>query len=197
MEKSFSEKAAAAGIETKTIKFNPDERDFRGHLLKLWDYKPDAYLVLTFQPTFEILLKRIHETGTKAIVTAVEGFNYLDNLKGYDGYFYVEGDQMTDSFKEKYLAETGNPAIGYNGNGYDEMDLIIYAYETAGAKLGRKPTTAEAADVLRTLKNYPGAIGSLTMGANRVIESPAVLKYIENGKADVVTIDELKKKLER
>jgi len=86
---------------------------------------------------------------------------------------------------------------GFSAITYDMLDLVIYAYETAGARLGRKPTTAEAADVLRAIKNYPGAIGPLTMGPNRIIQSPAVLKYIENGKARPIAVEELKGKLKK
>jgi ABC-type branched-subunit amino acid transport system substrate-binding protein len=194
---AFANRARRLGMETKELYFNPGEIDFRGHLLKFHDFNPDAYMLITLNPEFEILLSRIKQSGFKGIVTSIEGFTYLDKLDKYSGYFFVEGNQPTDEFKKRYLAEAGKATAGYVGNGYDMMDLVIYAYETAGAKLHRKPTTAEAAEVLRHLKDYPGAIGPLTMGSNRVIQSQAVLKYIENGKAVPVTIEELKKKLQK
>jgi len=41
------------------------------------------------------------------------------------------------------------------------------------------------------LKDYPGAVGALTMGADRRVISPAVLKKVVGGKAKVVSIEEL------
>ncbi len=195
MEKEFAATAATLGLQTQTVKFNPGEIDFRGHLLKVREFEPEAYLVLTFQPEFEILYRRIKEEAPRALITAVEGFVYLDDLTPYEGNFFVDGNNPTAAFRKKYQAETGKPYTGFIGNGYDMVDLVIYAYETAGARLGRKPTTEEAAEVLRNLKDYPGAIGALTMGENRVIESPATLKYIENGAAKIVTLEELKQRL--
>jgi ABC-type branched-subunit amino acid transport system substrate-binding protein len=197
MDREFTAYAPTVGIATQTIKFNPDEIDFRGHLLKFYDFKPDAYLLLTADPSFEIIIRRIRELDKQTVITAVEGFTYLDDISAYNGYFYVAGNQPTQEFESKFKAEMNRKALGtagFSGVTYDMLDLVIYAYETAGAKLGCKPTTAEAAEVLRNLKDYPGAIGNLTMGPNRVIQSPAVLKYIENGKATPVTIEELKKK---
>ena len=185
----------ALGIEARTIRFPLEERDFRGYLLRFYDFNPDAYIVQTFEPDFQIIIHRIRELNKTVPITCIEGYTYLDDLSPYKGSFFIAGNQATDDFTRRFVRETGKTKVGFAGNAYDALDLIIHAYETAGAKLHRKPTTAEAADVLRNLKDYPGAIGSLTMGPNRVIQSPAVLKYIENGKAVPVTIEELKKKL--
>jgi branched-chain amino acid transport system substrate-binding protein len=197
MEKNFSEDAPKVGIKTRTIKFIPGERDFRSVLLKFSDFHPDAYLILAGDPEFQIIIRRIREIDKKTPITAVEGFSYLGDLSEYNGSFFVAGNQATEEFRKKFLVEAGSKGIGFSGNTYDMLDLVIHAYETAGAKLGRKPTTAEASEVLYSLKDYPGAIGLLTMGSNRVIQSPAVLKYIQNGKADIISIEELKNKLGR
>ena len=195
MEKAFSEEALVLGLECQTLKFNPGERDFRTHLLKLREFNPEAYVVLSLQPEFEIVVNRIRETDPDKILTAVEGFTYLKDMTPFNGCFLVEGNYPTDEFKKQFLTWKGSMPVGFVGNGYDMVDFTIYAYETAGARLGRKPTTSEAAEVLSGVKDYPSAVGSVSMDEKGVVVSPAVLKIIENGQAKVVELGELKSRL--
>jgi len=195
MNNEITARAAELGIAVKTINYNPDEIDFRAHIMKFYGYHPDIYVILGFEPGFEIIIRRIRETGYKGPITSVEGYCFADDLRAYNGSFFVEGNQPTEEYKNKFLSYYKRPALGYSGLGYDMMALTISCYEKAGKKLGRKPTTIEAAAELSAMKEFYGATGSLSFASNRVIQSPAVLEYIEDGKITHVTLDELKKKL--
>lgn len=185
-------KLKSFGIDYKTVMYNPDERDFRAHVLKFYDYAPDLWVVLGFNPGFEIAIRRIKESGSQAPITAVEGYSYAENLSLYNGAFFVEGNMHTPEFSKRFQAYKGKEAEGYNALGYEMMALTIQAYEAAGQKLGRVPTTTEAAQELSKMYNHAGAMGTLSL-KDRIFQAPAVLKFIKNGKAEPISLEELVK----
>jgi ABC-type branched-subunit amino acid transport system substrate-binding protein len=197
MERELKEIAPQMGMTLDVVRTNPDELDMRSVVLKLKQGHPQAYVSIVIMPAFEILAKAVRQIDPDAIFTAIEGFSYLSDLKPYNGSFYVAGNEATTDFAARFEAARGKPAIAFAANAYDIADLTINAYETLGKRLGRKPTTTEVATELYGLKDYSGAIGTLTMGASRIVKSPAVLKCIADGKAQLITLEELKAQLKR
>jgi ABC-type branched-subunit amino acid transport system substrate-binding protein len=197
MEREIKELAPQYGISVEAIRTNPGETDFRTVVLKLKQKHPQAYVSLVLPPAFQNYYTAARQLDPDAIFTAVEGFSYVSDASPYEGCFYVAGNEATPEFAQKFTSATGKPAITFCGNAYDMIDMVINATEHAGAKLGHKPTSAEIAGELYTLRDYPGAVGNLTMGPNRVVQSPAVLKTIKNGKAQLTDFAEIQKSLRR
>jgi ABC-type branched-subunit amino acid transport system substrate-binding protein len=182
----------AKGIDVTATYFNPGERDFRAHLLKIREFDPEAFVVLAFQPEFEICVRRIQESNPSAVITTVEGYGYLSDLKPYEGRFYAEGNYPSADFVQHYLAATQEHPVGYVALGYDMANLIIAAYEDAGERLGRVPNTRELAFQLKNIDLNRSVFDGLRMSPAGVIEAPAVLKVIKNGRSQDVTLESFK-----
>ena len=133
-------------------------------------------------PELEILTKQIREAGIKTPVTTMEAFEFSDQLSLFEGMWYVNGADPTQWFIDLYTNKYGQgPKFGA-ANAYDVLNLIVKATELAGD--GKtKPTRTEIRNALANIPEFDGALGThLTIDANGVVDSKAVVRIIKDGK---------------
>lgn len=175
------------GTDIKVVyegKFNFGEKDFKTLLTKAKEENPDIYLFLSFSPEIEAITKQARELGITKI-TSIESFEMSEEPELFEGLWYVNVADSTEEFNKLFNAKYGkNPGLAA-ANGYDEFNLIVMAYENAGKNLGanEKPTTKQVSDELLKIKNYKGALGTLNVLPDRIIDSKAVVRMIKDGKA--------------
>ncbi len=162
--------------------FRNDEKDFRTIIARAKQTEPEIYVVLAMTPSLEILAKQMKEAGIKTPLTSMESFDVTQEPALFEGYWYVSAAVPTNSFTGAYEAKykTGPPVTA--ANGYDIFNLIVYGVEKAGVTSSQKPSTEKISRALRNIKNYPGALGSLTIREDGVVLSRASVKMIKNGK---------------
>lgn len=164
-----------------TEKFNTGTTDFRSAILKVKNLGADIYVLEATSPELEILTKQLREAGINSPVTTMEAFEFSDQLSLFEGMWYINAADPSQSFVDSYEQKYGSfPKFGA-GNGYDVVNMIVKATETAGN--GKTiPTRAEINDSLSKMKSFDGVMGqNMKMDDNGQIISEAVVRLITNG----------------
>ncbi len=165
-----------------TQKFNTGTRDFRTQIGAVKNLNPDIYVLEASSPEIEVLTKQLREAGIKTPVTTMEAFEFSDQLALFEGAWYVNGADpapwFVDLYKKTYNTE---PKFG-GANGYDALNLLVQATETAGD--GKTiPTSTEIRNALSEIKGFNGAVGeNLSVDKDGMVVSKAVIRMIKDGK---------------
>lgn len=172
----------AYGIELVGYEmFNAGETDMRSHIAKLKDLKPDTYMLVAMSPELEILTNQMREQGITTPLTSIESFEWTTQPELFEGMWYVNAADASEEFVEKYRAAYGtDPAVGA-ANGYDAVMLFVKAVEKSAAGV-QKPSNQQIKDALLSIKDHKGAVGTLSIDADGIVVSKAVVRMIENGK---------------
>jgi len=183
-----SVKADAAGTDVSIVSeefFTSDEKDFRTIITKSEATKPDAYLLLVSTDVMDLIAKQTKELGVKTPLTSIESFDFTKNPDLYEGLWYVQAAEASNSFNDSYTKKYGEaPSVGAP-NAYDEFNLIVSAFEKAGKTSKTKVTSEQAVKNLNGLKSFAGALGDLTIDDQGIVNSHAVVKVMVNGKGVV------------
>ncbi len=191
--KAFSARFEELGGSVVKEEFATETNDFRSPLTKLKSSKADAFLISTqttssgerilaqmqelkWRPTLMVndVIGTNKETVTKH-KTVLEGALLADFLLD------MENPKLTSlmsAYQERYGKEIGYP--NYTSAVYDSLYLMrdgIAAVGYDGEKL---------AQWARTIKDWQGASGSITIGADGERASGHVLKVIKDGNVEVV-----------
>jgi len=183
----FVAKAKELGINVPlTLKFTPQDQDFRTQLTKAKGQKIDGlYLVSTSETPNIIkqanLLKLgatiIGAEGTKDPKILERGGKDMEGVWATSPPFWEESpdpatQKFINAFKAKYPGEA--PRM-FAAQGYDGMIALIEAMK----RKGTDPMAIRAG--LLSLKDFPAATGSVTMLPNGDVEKPFAVFRVENG----------------
>lgn len=158
------------------------EKDFRTLLLKAKQTNPDIYMLMTFDPELSLLHKQLRELGIETDVSSVEAFDLTDDQEQFEGMWFVNAAEASNKFTKAYEAKFGDePKIGAP-NAYDVVNMLVHAFESAGDGKTKPSTDAVIAE-LEKIKDFDGALGSLTMGPDSIISSPPSVRLIKDGKS--------------
>lgn len=179
---------------TKVVKeeFPTTATDFRSLLTKLKAMKPDALLIAVQTPAAaERIFKQLNDLKWKPsllIDDAISGDpKTVENNKillegALAAEFGIDGtnpkfQRMIQSYKAKYAVEP--PYQSYMQTIYDSVYIMKDAFAAVGTD-GEK-----LADWSRTIKDWDGASGKVTIGADGDRVGGHVLKIIKNGKVEI------------
>jgi branched-chain amino acid transport system substrate-binding protein len=165
--------------------FSPEERDFRTLIAKVVGEKPDAYLILAFPPTLELLTGQMKQAGLNNL-TSIESFAMSQNPARIEGSWFVTGADPSPDFIQSYTKRFKSRPKWAAYYGYDIVQMLVRAYETSGAPASI-PSTAQVAAALLKTHNFISASGTLTITPQGVVQSPVVVKEVKNGSAAVIS----------
>lgn len=161
--------------------FNIGNKDYRMFLAKVKDKPVDVIMSVLLVQDLYAFTKQKNEMGIKTPLTTVDYFEDADNKEIFNDYYYVIASMGNNEFRKALLEKTGSDVKACVANSYDNLDLLIWAYENADSELGKIPTTESVSKTLHEMKNKSGAIGKFSVMSNGHIESPAHLRKIING----------------
>lgn len=191
--KAFTTKFVELGGGVMKEEFTTDTNDFRSPLTKLKASNSDALLISTQTTSSgERILVQMQELKWKPalMVNDVIGTNketveknktILEEALLADFLLDPSNSKLSSldaAYKERYGKEMGYP--NYTSAVYDSLYIIrdgIAAVGLDGEKL---------ADWVRTVKDWQGASGSITISVNGERDSGHVLKVIKDGKVEAV-----------
>jgi len=161
--------------------FDLGTRDFRTIILKAKEKNPDIYLLHTFSPELELLTKQIKELGIATPLTSIEAFEFTEDPSLFEGYWYVQAADPTNSYISMYKAKYGKDPQAFSANTYDNVLLVAEGFEKAGD--GKTiPSHDKVAVEMLNIKDFSGALGLLNMGTDHIVHSKAVVRTIKDGK---------------
>jgi len=169
------------GIEIVTDQiFNSGEKDFKSLIVKAKQSDAEIYLLLAFSPELEILTKQIKEAGITTPLTSIESFELTQQMDIFEGYWYVNAAEPSGDFIDKFKKKTGKNTTMGAANGYDIVNLIVAASENIKSSV--KPTPEAIAKELKNIKDFNGALGTLSVNEDGIVISQAVVRMIKDGK---------------
>ncbi|MEX1014546.1 MAG: ABC transporter substrate-binding protein, partial [Candidatus Paceibacterota bacterium] len=177
----LEEKLEGTGIEVVTKQaFNFGETDFRSIISKARDGGAEIYLLLAFSPEVEILARQIKEIGIETPLTSIESFEFTEQKDLFEGEWYVNGADPSDSFANEFELRAGTSPTPGAANGYDAFNLIVSASENI--RQSTKPTSDQIIEELLKINNFSGALGDLYINEDGIVISEAVVRMIQDGK---------------
>lgn len=160
--------------------FQVGEKDFRSLIAKAKQSDPEIYLLLAMSPGLEIVTKQMREAGINTPLTAIESFEASKEVDLFEGYWYVSAAEPKARFGNAFTKKYGKaPSVGAP-NAYDSFNLLVSAVEKAGST--KVPSADSISRELKKIKNYDGALGSLTVREDGRVLSEAAVKLVKNGK---------------
>lgn len=158
---------------------NPTDMDLTLAMAKVKELNPDMLHVQLIPPQAGIFAKTL-----KKLNWEIEIGNLNDLLLSadyFDGAYIFQDDTGTSSFAEHFTNETGLRVIGCTANFYDNVRMIIDAYEHIGN--GKTlPTREEIVTYILTNRNFNSSFGQYDIDEEGHINTPSIVKQLEGGK---------------
>ncbi len=167
------------------IKYNPGTREFRLMIHKaLSKGQPDIFYIDGLNPDATLFARDLKNiTGTLKLTTINEFIEPADkNI--FNGLWFIQSAYGTPQFVAKFEEENKTTPFICSANIYDNLNLLIWAFENTGVENGNiLPTTDAVVRTLLSVKNWRGATGNISVDGNGIIQSQAEERVIKDGKS--------------
>jgi branched-chain amino acid transport system substrate-binding protein len=166
--------------------FTPRSTDFRSQLQKVVSSDADSLIILAYPDDARPLLRQARESGIKVPIIGTSALADEAMLKSEPAAEGIVLSHPKDpdatlpqvkSFQEAYKKRFGKEPGLASDRGYDCVVLLAQAF--ASAKDG--PAVIR---ILATIKDHPGASGSITFDENGDVQTPAGMKTVKDGKIE-------------
>lgn len=188
LRKVYTEAFRALGGEVVADEtFTTGVTDFRTQVLKIKSLKPDVIYIVPQSLTPGLAaIKQMRESGVKAQLTTAEVLldrqGVKDNAATLEGVIGVEPavdyekNEKAKSFREAHKAKfNGTDPGSFAANAYDAMYIISEAISK------NEQDTEKIRDWLYTVKDWKGAVGTLTFDSNGDAVMSENVRKIEKG----------------
>jgi ABC-type branched-subunit amino acid transport system substrate-binding protein len=168
--------------------FSPTERMFNDLISKISAQKDkvDETLLLSFSPSAEVIADQLKRHGLKNI-SAIESFDYCDDIKPFNGSWYVSCINLDPAFVEeskksiKNATEMQQSIIAFTA---DMVMPFIDGYEKNSEK--GKPSRETVANYVRNLGTVRGACNELEYRQTGAICAKPLIKKVVDGKGVII-----------
>ena len=169
-----------AGIAiTSDQSFESGKKDFRTLIARAKQSPAEIYILLTYSPELDIIVKQLRTAGINAPVTSIESFEFASEMPLLEGQWYVCGGNPSRDFVAEYKQRYGRYPPILSPNVYDMVNLIITAAENAESS--SVPTPGQIASAMKKIDNFSGVLGKLVVRDDGIVWSRAGVKVIKNG----------------
>lgn len=185
-EKYIVKDVIASGIDVVAVeRYIMGTVDFRMSIAKMEEKNPDYYIIFIGQPGTVNFIEQHKQITGKDNLAAIDVFHEMP--KKYwgaaNGLWFVKSANGTPEFEKKFQETTGQEIQSCAGNSYDNLNLIINAFENALVKEGETiPSNEEVLKQLHQVKDIEGAIGTISVDEDGNIDSLAVIERMVDGK---------------
>lgn len=161
--------------------FNIGNKDYRMFLAKVEDKPVDMIMAVFLVPDLYAFTKQKNEMGITTPLTTVDYFEDADNKEVFNNYYYVTASMGNNEFREAIMRRTGSDVKACVANSYDNLDLLIWAYENTDSEQGKLPTAESVSQKLHSINDRESTVGRINVEENGHIESVAHLRKIIDG----------------
>jgi ABC-type branched-subunit amino acid transport system substrate-binding protein len=169
-------------IDSRRYKLPISERNFDDVLLKAEKEKADMFMLLALPPAMDIIVKALKEKNIKTPYTSIETPGAMKDKAAFEGVEYVDAPDGSPEFIERYKRRFKTEDTYGAAFAYDAMMIINRIVNNFYARERRIPKAPEMTKEMFNLGDWVGAVGLVTVGSDRVLESEAVIKKIVDGK---------------
>jgi len=166
--------------------FNYGEKDFKTFLSKQKGKDIDIVFSLLLAGNFQLFYQQMKEMNISVPVTTIDNLWEIDNIESFNGTWFVSSNFGQEDFIKEWN-EITDVALGTcASNVYDNVNILIEAFENSPAEDGKVPTSEAVKDYIRGLKEWNGASGELTFREDGHIDSKPKLAIVKNGKIEIL-----------
>jgi len=173
------------GIEVVAVeRYNGGEVDFRMSIAKMETKHPDYYIIFIEQPGTKNFIEQHKQIVGKDNLAAIDVFHEMPKKywSAANGLWFVKSANGTPEFEKKFYEETGLEIQSCVGNSYDNLNIIINAFENTPIVPGSVlPKNEDILKQLHQVKNVNGAIGNFSIDEYGNIDSLAVIEKMIDG----------------
>lgn len=180
-------KAANIIILDKQV-FNPGIRDFKMMIQKsLTNGTPDIFYIDGFTPDGTLFAKALKEITGDLKLTTINDFVEPEQRDIFNGLTFVQSAYGTDEFKKIYETKYNAVLPILAASSYDNLDMLIWAYENTLPRAGDKiPTNEDIANTLLSIEHWQGVSGNLNVEPTGMIRSKPSLSKIVDGQSVII-----------
>jgi branched-chain amino acid transport system substrate-binding protein len=154
------------------------EADFRNQWTRIQAAKPECVWITGYGPAYSMIVRQMHELGVPSVLLADMTLGLPVTLKNVgpaaEGVVYVDG-LMDAEFVARYRAAYGDQPTSYAGYAYDIVGMLNELRSQG------RITPQALRDGLSAMRDYPGAMGPITILDNRDANLRFILMRIVNG----------------
>ncbi len=116
-------------------------------------------------------------------LTTINDFIETSNITPFENLWFITSAYGKPQFTDNYEKQFGKPLNLCAANSYDNLNLLIWAYERTPVQEGNiLPTNEDVVKTILDLKDWHGAIGMFTVRNDGVLISEPEVKKVINGK---------------
>ena len=160
--------------------------DYRILIQKMKQKNPDVVISMLMTSDLMSFTKQFRSVDTVTPQTTVDYFDMVDDKSLFEGMYFSKSSTGTDEYKDKLAKRIDYTVSDCMASAYDNINLLIHAFENAKAEDGKVPTTEEVVKVLHTIKDWDGAIGKISAQEDGRFFSRSYVAKVENGKVVIV-----------
>jgi branched-chain amino acid transport system substrate-binding protein len=161
-----------------------DATDFRSELLKIKEQKPDLVFVVQLAKPLANLLKEARELGLSSKIlgnSSNEDVSVLEAAGVSAEGFLISSDEPLQTekisdFENRYREQFKQSPDVFARNAYDALMLQSQAYKKCGGE------NDCMLSYFRSIKNYSGVSGSITIETDGTASKPTSFKVVKDGK---------------
>ena len=175
-----------SGIDVvATEMYNGGEVDFRMSIVKMEAKNPDYYVIFVENPGTKNFIEQHKQIVQKDNLAAIDVFHEMP--KKYwsvaNGLWFVKSANGTPEFEDRFQKKTGLEIQSCVGNLYDNLNLIVNAFENSPVDSGEiLPKNEDVLKQLHQAKDIDGAIGKISVDEDGNIDSLAVIEKMVDGR---------------
>lgn len=155
------------------------QKDYRSQIMKLKRTNPNCIYLNGYGIAYGIIVKQLKELGVTSQLTADMTLGLPNTLEqagdAAEGVYFVDG-KMSTEFTKKFLNKYQKEPTSYAGYAYDQINILYKIIRE------NKLFTSDVikGDLLK-IKDYPGAMGEISILPNGESTVEFVAKQIKNG----------------
>ena len=166
-------------------KIQLDASDFRTELIKMKTLNPDLIFVIHLAQPLGNFIKQARELGITSKILShseAEDPNVLEVAgSAAEGFFISSSEPKTKTsvvrdFEKRYQEKYSTPPDVIAANAYDAFTLQVLAWWECNGEIACMENS------FRSIKEYAGVSGNLTMNPDGSTTKPVLFKVVKNGK---------------
>lgn len=188
-DKAFTE---GGGQVVNTEYYNVGQKEFSDQLTKIKAKQPDAIVISGLVAEGALIAKQAQDIGLKTQLYSYGGFmgsapiklggQAVEGLIHTEYFTPVKGDKKIEAFVDSYQKKFGEiPDSYYSAATYDAVYLYAEGVKKAGSTEGVKVN-----DSIRSIKDYPGVMGSISFDEKGQASTKVWIGQIKNGQQEVI-----------
>lgn len=146
--------------------------------------KPDIFYVDGVGRDAEKIARSIKKFTGELKLTTINDFIETSDITPFENLWFVTSAYGKSEFVGDYETLYQKPLSLCGANSYDNLNLLIWAYERTPLREGEKvPHNDDVVKTILDLKDWHGAIGMFTVRNDGVLVSEPEVKKVVNGHA--------------